>query len=71
MSDLVGNPEDRFSHNEAHFEPLELASVAVHASLCLIWLDTLTTGFSCNKAHDNTFDLKILKMINRPDACTT
>ena len=25
MSDLVGNPEDRFSHNEAH--------------LCLTWLE--------------------------------
>ena len=23
MSDLVGNPEDRFSHNEAHLYPCE------------------------------------------------
>ena len=23
MSDQVGNPEDRFSHNEAHFESLQ------------------------------------------------
>ena len=26
MSDLVGNPEDRFSHNEAHLEIVILAS---------------------------------------------
>ena len=25
MSDLVGNPEDRFSHNEAHFISVILA----------------------------------------------
>ena len=24
MSDLVGNPEDRFSHNEAHFHAMTL-----------------------------------------------
>ena len=30
MSDLVGNPEDLFSHNEAHImtEELQVASVA-------------------------------------------
>ena len=35
MSDLVGNPEDRFSHNEAHFSPITqeapmLAYVVLH-----------------------------------------
>ena len=27
MSDLVGNPEDRFSHNEAHFIYLQVGDV--------------------------------------------
>ena len=44
MSDLVGNPEDRFSHNEAHIitnvsksevSSLLLSSVAVQPGSCL------------------------------------
>ena len=34
MSDLVGNPEDRFSHNEAHLiERLEIATIAAGVSM--------------------------------------
>ena len=29
MSDLVGNPEDRFSHNEAHFTSSSWKSIGV------------------------------------------
>ena len=29
MSDLVGNPEDRFSHNEAHFIAIDIALLSV------------------------------------------
>ena len=29
MSDLVGNPEDRFSHNEAHFHVIKQGLAAV------------------------------------------
>ena len=29
MSDLVGNPEDRFSHNEAHFMTCLAFAIAV------------------------------------------
>ena len=33
MSDLVGNPEDRFSHNQAHI--LFIISICVFACSCL------------------------------------
>ena len=29
MSDLVGNPEDRFSHNGAHIPPVHAVSIAI------------------------------------------
>ena len=32
MSDLVGNPEDRFSHNEAHLFSDPLATLAIAAA---------------------------------------
>ena len=40
MSDLVGNPEDRFSHNEAHLFPnvvawLEVRPLCMQAALTL------------------------------------
>ena len=34
MSDLVGNPEDRFSHNEAHITFLVSKSASVPAQAC-------------------------------------
>ena len=38
MSDLVGNPEDRFSHNEAHFVAqyiylLRLGAMPIHLKI--------------------------------------
>ena len=41
MYDLVGNPEDPFSHNEAHIK-----SVAEQAGLCLTWSETEPGGGS-------------------------
>ena len=38
MSDLVGNPEDRFSHNEAHFESASKFYCAI--SIYSKYLDT-------------------------------
>ena len=56
MSYLVGNPEDRFSHNEARMFMiypvsvsrilrLQLVSVAKQAVLCHAWSETLKTHF--------------------------
>ena len=36
MSDLVGNPEDRFSHNEAHIIPVLGAGLVLHISLLVM-----------------------------------
>ena len=40
MRDLVGNPEDRFSHNEAHMMPTVDGEnqVIFHECLCIIEL---------------------------------
>ena len=44
--DLVGNPEDRFSHNEAHMYYFKtLVPVTVQAGLRLVWLETQDIGF--------------------------
>ena len=43
MSDLVGNPEDRFSNNEAHLLVLDL-------------LGNLRDRFSCDKAQTEKLD---------------
>ena len=54
MSDLVGNPEDPFSQNEAHILILIsksrhlnalLASEVVQPGLCLTWSEIHKTGF--------------------------
>ena len=49
MSDLVGNPEDRFSHNEAHKElAMEaLLSIGVFCMQALQSLD-LMPGTNCH-----------------------
>ena len=44
MSDLVGNPEDRFSHNEAQLETAS-QSLAEQVGLCRTWSETPKTGF--------------------------
>ena len=33
MSDLVGNPEDRFSHNEAHIADIDFKGVVISGEL--------------------------------------
>ena len=45
MYDLVGNPEDRFSHFMVH-----VVSVAEQANLCMTWSETSKRGFlaSCS-----------------------
>ena len=44
MSDLVVNPEDRFSHNEAQFGTAS-QSLAEQVGLCRTWSETPNTGF--------------------------
>ena len=46
MSDLVGNPEDRFSHNKAHIMPgtLQIADVQTDLQLVLCCLYRLKAG---------------------------
>ena len=42
MSDLVGNPEDRFSHNEAHIQGVQRRMVLV-----VIFFDFFKSLFVC------------------------
>ena len=40
VSDLVGNPEDRFSHNEAHLMPINIWACSVYNVIQLaVYLD--------------------------------
>ena len=60
VSDLVGNPEDRFSQNEAHIlslvsfsknTSLQLVPVDAHAGLCFLPGGKLEDMFSYDDAH--------------------
>ena len=50
MSDLVENPEDRFSHNEAHFEPCQ---------------ENLSAGFSTREdANQSALLQRLFRILN-------
>ena len=66
MSDLVGNPEDQFSHNKAHISQVSkseissiwLASVAVQPGLCQTRFKVIK-HFSCSTQQSTKFILLI------------
>ena len=51
MSDLVGNPEDRFSHTEAHFKIVDISN-----SACLVLLHSIEV-----EHHNHILDAKFCK----------
>ena len=50
MSDLFGNPEDRFSHNEAQ---LKIAFVSEQTGLCLTWSGNIEDRFPHDEMCSN------------------
>ena len=44
MLDLVGNPEDRFSHNEAHMSVMQVASKTLSSSAFKLGIKTGKSG---------------------------
>ena len=57
MSDLVGNPEDRFSHNEAQLiaEESDLSSSTEVINLLRLTLKLLTTEKAIPNTTQNTY----------------
>ena len=53
MWDLVGNPEDRFSQNEAHFGFEDRVLVVRVSGRCLLYISTST--LTCCFADAQTF----------------
>ena len=55
MSDLVGNPEDRFSQNEAHFSIMFAAiTLEIQAGLSLDKCPNNTDGMTNSEDPDQT-----------------
>ena len=49
MSDLVGNPEDRFSHNEAQLITADLSLLSLLHEAGLSWSDVVSHDFAAEK----------------------
>ena len=47
MSDLVGNPEDRFSRVAAHILPAEVLEVVIITSGCFFPISCITICSNC------------------------
>ena len=60
MSDLVGNPEDRFSHNEAHISVIHGANLMILKDYLIVlhkyilWA-SIQNVFSTNESPQNMF----------------